>query len=184
MAEAGVFELFARLVVALAVVIGLMILLARVLKRRGIDLTAGARRATGARIQVEVLARRALTRNASVAVVQAGGKTLVLGVTDERVTLLSEADDDTALGAGAAPRPAARRRTSPAAAPTAPTAPTASTAPIAPSPTRTTRAELGAPVDLAEAHRTELPNAADDIPGGPAWKMALDSLRERTVRKS
>lgn len=179
MADAGVFELFARLVVALAVVIGLMILLARVLKRRGIDLTAGARRATGARIQIDVLARRALTRNASVAVVQAGDRTLVLGVTDERVTLLSEATDDATARGVRAPRPTGGRAT-----PAVDTHADPGATPPAPSPNRTARAELGAPVDLAEAHRTELPNAADDIPGGPAWKMALDSLRERTLRKS
>jgi flagellar biogenesis protein FliO len=170
-AEAGVFELFARLVVALAVVIGLMILLARVLKRRGIDLTAGARRATGTRLHVDVLARRALTRNASVAVVRAGNKTLVLGVTDERVTLLSDATDD--------PVATAAVTTNAVATNTVTTKPDG-----APSPTRSAGGRLGAPVDLSEAHRTELPHAADDVPGSPAWKMALDSLRERTVRKS
>jgi len=89
-ADASVFELFARLVLALVVVIGLMMLFARVLRKRGIDLTAGRR--AGAAHQVELLGRRVLNRNASVAVIRAGGRTLVVGVTDQHVTMLAEAD--------------------------------------------------------------------------------------------
>lgn len=90
MADASVFELFARLALALAVVIGLMVLFARVLRRRGIDLTGGRR--TVAPHQIELLGRRGLTRSASVALVRAGGRTLVLGVTEQQVTMLAEAD--------------------------------------------------------------------------------------------
>lgn len=93
MADAPVFELFARLVLALALVIGLMLFAARLLKKRGIDLATG-RRSRGHHHTVDLLARRALTRNASVAVVRAGGRTLVLGVTDQHVTMLTEADPD------------------------------------------------------------------------------------------
>ncbi len=101
MADASVFELFARLVLALALVIGLMLFSAKLLKKRGIDLATG-RRGRGHHHQVDLLARRALTRNASVAVVRVGGRTLVLGVTDQHVTMLTEAQPEAALAAAAA----------------------------------------------------------------------------------
>jgi flagellar protein FliO/FliZ len=140
--DASVFELFSRLVIALAIVIGLMILCARVLKKRGVDLTSGGRRNAGPRQTVDVLARRVLTRNASVAVVRAGGKTLVLGVTDQQVTMLTEG----AVGGDGDGD--------------------------------------GEPIVYEEAQWTELPVAAGvGARGGSPWKMALESLRERTVRR-
>lgn len=150
MADASVFELFARLIVALAIVIGLMMLCARILKKRGIDLTSGARRNAGARHSVDVLARRVLTRNASVAVVRAGGKTLILGVTDQQVTMLTEADIPLDIGNAHSDK---------------------------------THVD-GEPVVYEEAQWTELPQAVGvSARGGSPWKMALESLRERTVRR-
>jgi flagellar protein FliO/FliZ len=49
-----------------------------------------------------VLARQPLTRGSSVAVVRVGTRAYVLGVTDQNVTLLAEADP-AALDAGALP---------------------------------------------------------------------------------
>ena len=43
---------------------------------------------------IEVVARRGLGRNVSIAVVRAGGKALVLGMTDSSVRVLAEADPD------------------------------------------------------------------------------------------
>jgi flagellar biogenesis protein FliO len=144
-ADAPVFELFARLVVALAIVIGLMVLSARVLKKRGIDLSGGGRRNGGTRPAVEVIARRGLAKNASVAVVRAGGKTLVLGVTDQRVTMLTEADltFDVDLDRIASDR-----------------------------------------FSSEEAQWTGSPmTSGSDARGGSPWKMALETLRDRTVRR-
>jgi flagellar biogenesis protein FliO len=78
---------------SLAVVIGLMVGVTTFLKRRGLAGFAptGPRRALPG-VEVEVLARKTLGRNASVAVVRAGGKGMVIGVTDHQVTLLSEAE--------------------------------------------------------------------------------------------
>lgn len=144
MVDASVFELFARLFVALSIVIGLMIVCARVLKKRGIDLTTGSRRGNGPRPVVDVIARRGLSRNASVVVVRAGGKTLVLGVTDQQITMLAEAD------------------------------PIVLDEPLV--------AEY--PNVHPEAQWTELPlTAGAGARGGSPWKMALESLRERTVRR-
>ncbi len=146
MADASVFELFARLIVALAVVIGLMVVCARLLKKRGIDLTAGSRRNSSNRQTIEVVARRGLTKGTSVAIVHAAGKSLVLGVTDQRVTLLSESEI------------------------------------------------VNLPGDLIGsdsndnfegAHWTGLSQTANvsQVRGGSPWKMALETLRERTVRR-
>lgn len=72
---------------ALAVVLGLMWLLAKMARR-----PLGARGA-GA---MSVIARQPLTRAASVAVVRVGAQAYVLGVTDQNVTLLASLDSDEA----------------------------------------------------------------------------------------
>ena len=79
--------LLARLAVSLGVVFGLMMLAARLLRRRG--LSPGAAKATS---RIEVLARQGLGRSSSVQLVRVGGRTLVLGVTDAAVSVLAEAD--------------------------------------------------------------------------------------------
>lgn len=76
-------ELTIRIIFSLLVVLGLMWALARVARRP----LAG--RAMG---PISVLARQSLTRNASLALVRVGDQALVLGVTDQAVTLLAEAD--------------------------------------------------------------------------------------------
>ena len=91
---ASVPALLARLTVSLAVVLGLMVLVARVLRSRTSLGTARGRVAP-----IEVLARQGFGRSASVALVRAGGRALVIGVTDTHVTLLAEADPE-ALVAG------------------------------------------------------------------------------------
>lgn len=97
MLDTSVFALLLRLVVSLAVVIALMILLAAALRKRGILLgtpgsSGGGRRRSSPLLQVDVLARRALGRNAQVAVVRTAGRTLVLGVTDHQVTMLLDTE--------------------------------------------------------------------------------------------
>lgn len=78
--------LLARLFVSLGVVIGLMVLAGRVMQGRA---RVGGRK-TGANI--EVLGRHTVGRNASVTIVKAAGKALVLGVTEKSVTVLAELD--------------------------------------------------------------------------------------------
>ena len=84
MADQSLAVVLVRLVVAVAVVIGLLLLTARLTRR------VGAKGTTKGADAVRLVSRQPLTRNASIAVVQSGGKTLVLGVTDNMVTLLSE----------------------------------------------------------------------------------------------
>lgn len=85
MNDASLAVVLLRLVLAVAVVVGLLLLTARFTRRLG---GGGAGPARGA---IRVVARQPLSRNASVAVIETGGRTLVLGVTDHQVSLLSEA---------------------------------------------------------------------------------------------
>ena len=78
-------ELIIRLVASLAVVVGLMLLLARFMGKR-----YGAR----AGAQVQVLHRQPLSRSSSVAVITVGSRVLVVGTTDHQVSLLTELDPD------------------------------------------------------------------------------------------
>ena len=89
MSTAGTLALFARLLVSLGVVIGLMWLAARFVRRRGLG---GFGSPTRPGVQLDVIARRTLGRNSSIAVVRAGGQGLIVGVTDQQITKLADAD--------------------------------------------------------------------------------------------
>jgi flagellar protein FliO/FliZ len=139
--DTSLVALLVRVVVSLGVVLAVMAGAAAVLRRSGVAGTAVAGRRGGRRrpVPVEVLARHGLSRGAFVTVVRLGGRTLVLGVTEHQVSLLTE-------------------------------------------------------VDPAELDAASLSDGADETaaePAGPGigagvlpWKVALDQLRERTVRRS
>jgi flagellar protein FliO/FliZ len=80
-----VLDLTLRLIASLAVVVGLLLLLARV---------AGKRFAGRPGAPLQVLHRQPLTRSASVAVVTVGTRVLVVGATDQQVNLLAELDPE------------------------------------------------------------------------------------------
>jgi flagellar protein FliO/FliZ len=82
--------MLARLVVSLGIVLGLMAVAAAVLRRTGAG--GGVSRRRG--LPIEVVARHSVGRRSSLALVRAGGKGLVLGVTDQQITLLAETDPD------------------------------------------------------------------------------------------
>jgi flagellar protein FliO/FliZ len=96
MADASLVGMLGRLAVSLAVVFGLMALLAAYLRRRGtggLGISSGGANGSRRRTSViDVVARQALGRTASVAVVRTAGRALVLGVTDSKITVLAEAD--------------------------------------------------------------------------------------------
>jgi flagellar protein FliO/FliZ len=77
--------LVVRLVFSLAIVLGLLLLIARF---------AGRRFQGRAGTPVQVLHRQPITRGSSVAVVIVGTRILVLGATDQQVTLLTELEPD------------------------------------------------------------------------------------------
>ena len=74
-----------RLVFSLAIVVGILLLLARVAGRR-FQGRAGA--------AIQVVHRQALSRGSGIAVVTVGMRVLVLGTTDQQVTLLTELEPD------------------------------------------------------------------------------------------
>jgi flagellar protein FliO/FliZ len=80
-----VLELTVRLVVSLTIVVGLLLLLARVGARK-------FRGSTGA--LVHVVHRQPLSRTSAVAVVTVGTRVLVLGTTEQQVSVLAELDPD------------------------------------------------------------------------------------------
>ena len=95
--------LLVRVGLSLAAVLGLVWLIGRGMLRR-----PGARGAAGASLQV--LARSQLSRTASVSVVGVGERALVLGVTEQRVTVLSRMTlAELGIGAEPEPEPEAQR---------------------------------------------------------------------------
>ena len=78
------FELVLRIGFSLFVVLGLMWALARVVRR-----PLGAGRAHG---QLAVLNRQQLTRGAAVTVVKVAGRAMILGITEQQVSFLGEAE--------------------------------------------------------------------------------------------
>ncbi len=84
-ADSSIGELAVRLVGSLAVVVGLMLLIARTVNRR-------FKAPSGAAIQV--VHRQALGRGMGVAVVSIGTRVLVIGTTEQQVTLLAEVEPD------------------------------------------------------------------------------------------
>ena len=159
-------ELTIRLVASLAVVVGLMLLLARLVGKR-----YGAR--VGAPVQV--LHRQPLSRSSAVAVVTVGSRVLVIGTTDHQVSLLAELDPDeldleAGLGEGAGLDDLADTL-APGASDVRTAAPTPT--PLRPAP----RATAGS---HRASHRAAAPRRADDA-GGLAgsvlspqtWRQAL-----------
>jgi flagellar biogenesis protein FliO len=80
--------LLGRLIISMGVVMAVMVLAAKVMRNRNF----GGMRRPGSPASIEVLARQPFGKGASVAVVRAGGKELVIGVTESSVTVLAEAD--------------------------------------------------------------------------------------------
>ena len=80
--------LMGRLAISLAVVFGLMWVAGRFLKKRSL----GSSKGSTATSRIEVLARQGMGRTSSVQLVRVGGRTLVLGVTEQQISVLGEAD--------------------------------------------------------------------------------------------
>ncbi len=94
MSEVSVGELFVRLFVSLGVVIAIMAVAAWLLKRMTSGGSALGRGKAGKPVRIEILGRQSLGRRSSIAIVRAGERGLVLGVTDQQVTLLAETTAD------------------------------------------------------------------------------------------
>ncbi len=88
MSDGNTFVLLLRMALSLALVLGLLVFVARWVSRRQGLLTGR----THLQVPVTVLNRQPLTRNAHLHVVQVGSDVLVLGVTDGQVNLLGSLD--------------------------------------------------------------------------------------------
>jgi hypothetical protein len=143
---------------------------------------------------VEVVYRRALAKGAAVAVVEATGKQFLLGVTEQSITLLAEL-----TGPGnAAPLDAYTAAPTNVATPSSGPAPGSGPTPTS-SPAPTSGAQAGTRADGAQVSDLEIWDEFDDwqqadrMPASSpdassserqnAWKLTLDSLRERTIRR-
>jgi flagellar protein FliO/FliZ len=90
----NIFLLLLRVAVSLGVVIGLMWLAAAAVRRSGMGNGMGLGGNRRRSLPIEVVARHAMGRRSSVALVRTAGKGLVLGITDNQITLLAETDPD------------------------------------------------------------------------------------------
>lgn len=189
MPDASLAALALRLAVSMGVVIALMVLAAKVLKRaQAYAATSGSGRAPGGsgrsaagrsgrrtprvtRLPIEVQTIAPLGRGASIALVRAAGQELVVGITEQQVTLLHagpellELGPDPELEGDADGWDAALSELSLTELPELDEA--AYDADLTPSPGAARIAAL-----------------APTSPGGSsAWTVALETLRARTVRR-
>jgi flagellar protein FliO/FliZ len=74
-----------RLVLCLAFIAMVLLFASRVAKKRGLGGATGV---------IEVVARQRMGRASSVSVLRVAGRVLVVGATEEQVTLLAEVEDD------------------------------------------------------------------------------------------
>ena len=160
MTDVSVISLLVRLAVSMTVVIALMLLAARILRR-----TAGGMGMSGRgkerRTPIDVQTLQPLTKTAHVAVVRAAGRELVLGITDQQVTLLHS---------GIEPRDSLVDLD-------LDTADTSET---------TTDDERITPLDVTSTRARIAPVPAEDATAPSAltaWTDALETLREKTVRR-
>jgi flagellar protein FliO/FliZ len=137
-----------RLVLSLAFIAAVLLFAARVAKKRGLGQGNGL---------IEVVARQRMGRTSTVNVVRIGDVVLVVGATEEQVTLLAEVDSETVDAA-------LRERRVPVAVGAAGDAPAAHS--------------------HALAARSAGPALAGSVFDRNGWGMFVNQLRERTVRKS
>ena len=142
--------LIIRLIFSLAFIAGVLWFAARVAKKRGIGGTGNG--------VIEVLARQRMGRSSTVNVVRIGDVVLVVGATEEQVTLLAEVDSEIVESALAQRRMPAPRPAADGAAPVSD----------------------GAPLVGARTSNGALAGSVFDLAG---WGTFVHSLRERTVRK-
>jgi flagellar protein FliO/FliZ len=136
-----------RLILSLAFIGFVLLFAARIAKKRGLGQGNGL---------IEVVARQRMGRSSSVNVVRIADVVLVVGATEEHVTLLAEVDAE-AVEAALAERSAPARQDQ-------------ETTPGVPAPVRVARPSTGV-----------LAGSVFDRNG---WGSLVNTLRERTVRKS
>jgi flagellar biosynthetic protein FliO len=157
MSDVSTFLLFLRVGFSLAVVLAMIWAAARFAKRRG-KILAGQGDATS----LEVVARRQLGRRGSLGVVESGDRTLLVGVTENHISLVADLSDPSR---SAAPdvdvRPERVRRGA------------ASEAEVVPL----------AVDELLSAERLGLDSPVAERGAAPRRESLVDALRDLTVRR-
>ena len=139
-----------RLVLCLGFIAVVLLFASRVAKKRGLGGATGV---------IEVVARQRMGRASSVSVLRVAGRVLVVGATEQQVTLLAEVEDDEMEAAlAAAQLPAPRIGAD------------------------------GATTELPAARRPLPAGAGSGALGGSVldrgtWTSLVSELRERTVRR-
>ena len=137
-----------RLVLSLAFVGGVLWFAAQLAKKRGLGAGGGL---------VEVVARQRMGRASSVSVLRVAGRVLVVGATEQQVTLLAEVEDDEMQAA------------------------------LATQPTRSTGADGGTTELPAARRplpaRAGTGVLAGSVLDRGTWTSVVSELRERTVRR-
>jgi flagellar protein FliO/FliZ len=167
-------ELVGRLFIALAVVLGVIWMIAK--RARG-----SARQKLRSDKLIDVLGRQSLSRNSSVAVVRVAGQALIVGVTDSNVRVLGEVELDAVQAHIAATNPTTRLTV--AGSETAEHDAVVARRRVA----RFTPAPTGSPVTPSAQAAAAAAVAPGKLAGSalsPAtWKQTIDALREMTARK-
>jgi flagellar biosynthetic protein FliO len=195
-ADTSTAALVLRLALSLGLVLALVGGFTWVLRRRGL-LRPGA--GMGRRGRLEVLDRRSLNKHASIVLARVGGTAVLLGVTEERVQVLSTAEgldaawqDLPGTDATDTAVPAAPALSTPAAtgAPAVPAHPPIGPVPVLAATPATTPLTSTGPLTTTPgstavlgARRTGLPVATTSATP-PARMSIVEALRELTVRRS
>jgi flagellar protein FliO/FliZ len=142
-----------RLILSLAFVGGVLLFAARLAKKRGLGQNNGL---------IEVVARQRMGRTSTVNVIRVGDVVLVVGATEEHVTLLAEVDAETVEQALEERRPPVRR----------------------PVPHPDDAAYEGAPAHAGRGAHASQGALAGSVFDRRGWGTFVQELRERTVRRS
>jgi flagellar protein FliO/FliZ len=142
-----------RLILSLAFVGGVLLFAARLAKKRGLGQNNGL---------IEVVARQRMGRTSTVNVVRVGDVVLVVGATEEHVTLLAEVDAETVEQALEERRPPVRRSM----------------------PHPDDAAYEGAPAHAGRGAHASQGALAGSVFDRRGWGTFVQELRERTVRRS
>jgi flagellar protein FliO/FliZ len=148
-----------RLILSLAFIAGVLVFAARLAKKRGLGQSTGL---------IEVVARQRMGRTSTLNVVRIADVVLVVGATEEQVTLLAEVDAETI---DAALRERATGRPAPAAVDLDDT-------------DDDDDRERGRELYPARIPRQSTGVLAGSVLDRQGWGTLVDQVRERTVRRS
>ncbi|MFN8074656.1 MAG: flagellar biosynthetic protein FliO [Kineosporiaceae bacterium] len=169
MSGAGDLVTLARVTVSLLVVLGVVVIAARLARRA---------QARGGLRGLRVLHRTPLSREASVAVVAVGSRGLLIGVTAQQVSLLAELAPGELAELDAPDSPRAVR--APGSTPVDAPSPSMSAAFASP---ESASASVSSSVTLPGAGAPPAPRGSGSVLSPATWAQAVEALRDVTARR-